>query len=210
MYMARRNSVEVYYGLQTASQIDRQTYRAVDVVPVISLCSDNNVKYAYGTQILVAHSKSCFFTKYNFFAIRPTTRGHASMSFVLFPDAVTPSSTSSPSPPTTITTATRPMPLSKALDRRAFFQGATATVSLVLAGATVALADNPKSGRNPALEWKEPEITQKAYIDISIADKPEGRLVIAVSTDEKSHVLSRLLFTCSIFFLSIRIKKKNY
>lgn len=74
----------------------------------------------------------------------------------------------------------------------------------------MALADNPKSGRNPALEWKEPEITQKAYIDISIADKPEGRLVIAVSTDEKSHVLSRLLFTCSIFFLSIRIKKKNY
>lgn len=72
------------------------------------------------------------------------------------------------------------MPLSKALDRRAFFQGATATVSLVLAGATVALADNPKSGRNPALEWKEPEITQKAYIDISIADKPEGRLVIAL------------------------------
>lgn len=70
------------------------------------------------------------------------------------------------------------------LGRRAFIQGAVASVPLI-AGASQALADNEvieqMVAEKRAARWVEPEVTQRGYMDITIGDKPAGRLVIAVS-----------------------------
>eukprot|EP00904_Undaria_pinnatifida_P006221 jgi/Undpi1/2729/HiC_scaffold_14.g06107.m1 len=69
------------------------------------------------------------------------------------------------------------------LGRRAFIQGAAASIPLI-AGASQALADNEiieqMVADKRAEGWVEPEVTQRAYMDITIGDKPAGRLVIAL------------------------------
>lgn len=53
------------------------------------------------------------------------------------------------------------------------------------AGQQAAVADNEviekMVAEKIAAGWQEPEVTQKAFMDISIGDKPAGRLVINVS-----------------------------
>eukprot|EP00752_Nemacystus_decipiens_P012395 g10982.t1 len=70
--------------------------------------------------------------------------------------------------------------------RQAFLQGAVAAaVPLLIVGGTdprTALADNEiiekMVAEKIAAGWQEPEVTQKAFMDISIGDQPAGRLVI--------------------------------
>ena len=58
----------------------------------------------------------------------------------------------------------------------------------LVAGAGGALADNEivekfvaeKNAEATVAGWVEPEVTQRAFMDISIGGKPAGRLVIAV------------------------------
>lgn len=83
-----------------------------------------------------------------------------------------------------MTVAGQARPASTPLGRRAFIQGAVASVPLV-AGASRVLADNEVVEKfvadKIAAGWVEPEVTQRAFMDISIGGKPAGRLVIAVS-----------------------------
>lgn len=73
--------------------------------------------------------------------------------------------------------------------RQAFLQKAVAAaVPLLVIGGTgqrAALADNEiiekMVAEKVAAGWQEPEVTQKAFMDISIGDQPAGRLVINVS-----------------------------
>lgn len=71
------------------------------------------------------------------------------------------------------------------LSRRDFLNGAVAAVPLLLVGASQAMADNEiiekMVAEKVAAGWQEPEVTQKAFMDISIGDQPAGRLVIYVS-----------------------------
>lgn len=73
--------------------------------------------------------------------------------------------------------------------RQAFLRRAVAAaVPLFVVGGTgqrAALADNEiiekMVAEKAAAGWQEPEVTQKAFMDISIGDQPAGRLVINVS-----------------------------
>lgn len=53
-----------------------------------------------------------------------------------------------------------------------------------MVGANRAVADNEiiekMVAEKNALGWQEPEVTQKAFMDITIGDQPAGRLVINV------------------------------
>lgn len=77
------------------------------------------------------------------------------------------------------------------LERRSFLQGSTAFLSASLvagSGSGCALADNENveklvAEKNAeAAGWVEPEVTRKAFMDISIGGKAAGRLVIAVGS----------------------------
>lgn len=82
------------------------------------------------------------------------------------------------------------------LTRRAFVNGAVAAVPL-LVGASQAIAENEiiekMVAQKVAAGWQEPEVTQKAFMDISIGDKPAGRLVINVSERTHTYLLNRRL-----------------
>eukprot|EP00903_Cladosiphon_okamuranus_P015067 g13939.t1 len=72
------------------------------------------------------------------------------------------------------------------LSRQAFLRGVMAAAAPLLvagvSGQQVALADNEiiekMVAEKIAAGWQEPEVTQKAFMDISIGDQPAGRLVI--------------------------------
>ena len=74
-----------------------------------------------------------------------------------------------------------------------------ASVPLV-AGASQALADNEIIEKmvadKRAAGWVEPEVTQRGYMDITIGDKPAGRLVIAVSAWARVRACGRASEVC--------------
>ncbi|CAM9523759.1 unnamed protein product [Ectocarpus fasciculatus] len=67
------------------------------------------------------------------------------------------------------------------LSRQAFLGGAAAAIPLVV-GVGRAVADNEVIEKMVADKiasgWQEPEVTQRAFMDITIGDSPSGRLVI--------------------------------
>lgn len=89
------------------------------------------------------------------------------------------------------------------LERRSFLQGSTALISASLvAGPGCALADNEAvekfvAEKNAeAAGWVEPEVTRRAFMDISIGGKPAGRLVIAVSSS--CGTISQYIYICVV------------
>lgn len=73
--------------------------------------------------------------------------------------------------------------------RQAFLRGVVAAAAPLfvvgVSGQQAALADNEIIEKmvadKIAAGWQEPEVTQKAFMDISIGGQPAGRLVINVS-----------------------------
>lgn len=111
--------------------------------------------------------------------------------------------------PPTVPMAKTPPAEGGRFSRQAFLQGAVAAAAPLLivggSGQQPALADNEIIEKmiadKIAAGWQEPEVTQRAFMDISIGDKPAGRLVINVSA---ASVLFASLFlgcanTTSIF-----------
>ncbi|CAM9716254.1 unnamed protein product [Ectocarpus sp. 12 AP-2014] len=75
----------------------------------------------------------------------------------------------------------QPAPSSSPLSRQAFLGGAAAAIPLVV-GVGRAVADNEIIEKmvadKIAAGWQEPEVTQRAFMDITIGGSPSGRLVI--------------------------------